>query len=101
LENSIFNYFNLHLGLIFEHILKAHDMKPQITQIQPNLIISRAPKREMRTRVFPNNKIHGKKALFSSLFLVPFKSCNATSSNLYDASYYQLSENVRKFILKH
>jgi hypothetical protein len=62
-------------------------MKHHIRQMQPDLMILKALKREMKTRVFPNND-NGKKAAFSSLILVPFKSCNKASSDLYDASHH-------------
>jgi hypothetical protein len=39
-------------------------MKHHKIQIQPNLLILNAPKREMKTRDSPNIKIHGKKQFF-------------------------------------
>jgi hypothetical protein len=36
-------------GKFFGHILKTHDVKHHISQIQPDLMILKAPKREMKT----------------------------------------------------
>jgi hypothetical protein len=41
-----------YLGKIFGHILKANDVKHHISQIQPDLMILKAPKREMKTPLF-------------------------------------------------
>jgi hypothetical protein len=38
-------------GKIFEYILKANDLKHQISQIQPDLMILKAPKRDIKTWV--------------------------------------------------
>jgi hypothetical protein len=44
-----FKIVKRYLGKSFVHNLKANDMKHLIRQIQPDLIIFKAPKREMKT----------------------------------------------------
>jgi hypothetical protein len=63
-------------------------MKHRISQIQPDCMILKAPKREMKTRVLLNGKLRGKKVVFSFRILVPLKSSNRAGSDLYDASYH-------------
>jgi hypothetical protein len=66
LEKLDFKNVKRYLGKSFGHILKAYDVKHHISQMQPDLIILKAPKREMKILVFLNGKIHGKNAMFSS-----------------------------------
>jgi hypothetical protein len=51
-ENLGFKIFKRYLGKSFGHILKAYDVKHHISQIQPDLTILKAPKREMKSWVF-------------------------------------------------
>jgi hypothetical protein len=76
LEKLDFKIVKRYLGKRFRHILKAYDLKHHISQIQPDCMILKAPKREMKTRVFLNGKIRGRKVVFSFRILVPLKSSN-------------------------
>jgi hypothetical protein len=49
LEKLDFKIVKQYLGKIFEHNLKANDMEHPICQIQPDLMILKAPKREIKT----------------------------------------------------
>jgi hypothetical protein len=49
LENLDFKNVKRYLGKVFRHILKANDMEHFISQIQPDWIILKAQKREMKT----------------------------------------------------
>jgi hypothetical protein len=64
LEKLDFKIVKRYLGKSFGHILKANDVKHHISQMQPDLTILKAPKREMETWDFINGKIHSKKAVF-------------------------------------
>jgi hypothetical protein len=55
------------------HILKANDVKHHQSQMQLDLTILKAPKREMKILVLQNGKILGKKAVFLSRVQVPLK----------------------------
>jgi hypothetical protein len=48
LEKLNFKNVKRRLSKLFGHILKANDGKHHITQMQPDLIILKAPKREMK-----------------------------------------------------
>jgi hypothetical protein len=52
LEKLDFKNIKPYLGKRFGHILKANDVKYHIRQIQPDLMILKAPKREMKTPLF-------------------------------------------------
>jgi hypothetical protein len=52
LEKLDFKNDKRYLGQIFGHILKDYDVKHHIGQIQPDLVILKAPKREMKTPLF-------------------------------------------------
>jgi hypothetical protein len=52
LEKLDFKIVKRYLGKSFGHFLKANDVRYHISQIQPDLMILTAPKREMKTRVF-------------------------------------------------
>jgi hypothetical protein len=54
-------------------MLKANDVKYHISQMQPDLMILKAPKREVKIWGFLNGKILGKEAVFPSRVLVPLK----------------------------
>jgi hypothetical protein len=64
LKKLDFNHFKRYFGKSFGHILKAKGVKHHISQIQPDLMILSAPKQEMKSWVFLNGKIHGKKVVF-------------------------------------
>jgi hypothetical protein len=49
LEKLDFKTVKRYLGKSFGHILKANDVKHHIRQIQPDLMILKSPKREMKT----------------------------------------------------
>jgi hypothetical protein len=52
LENLDFKIFKRYLGKSFGHILKANDVKHHISQMQPDWMTLKAPKREMKTPLF-------------------------------------------------
>jgi hypothetical protein len=66
LEKIDFKNFKRYFGCYFRHILKANDVKHHISQMQPDLMILKAPKREMKAWVFLKGKIHGKIGVFNS-----------------------------------
>jgi hypothetical protein len=52
LEKLDFKNDKRYLGKIFGHILKAYDVKHHVSQIQPDLMILKEPKREMKAPLF-------------------------------------------------
>jgi methionine salvage enolase-phosphatase E1 len=64
LEKLDFKIVKRYLGKSFEHILKANDLNHHINQKRPDLMILKAPKRDMNTWVYLNGKIHGEKLFF-------------------------------------
>jgi hypothetical protein len=51
LEKLDFKIVKRNIGKSFGHILKANDVKHHISQMQPDLMILKAPKRKMKTPV--------------------------------------------------
>jgi hypothetical protein len=66
LEKLNFKIVKRYLGKSFGQILKANDVKHQISPIQPDLLILKATKGEMKILVFLNGKLHGKKSVILS-----------------------------------
>jgi hypothetical protein len=52
LEKLYFKIVKRHLGKSFGHILNANDVKHHISQMQSDLTILKAPKREMKILFF-------------------------------------------------